>query len=71
MLSRTDAQELGLTNGDTVTVSQNGVAVLLPVQVNRMVREGVALVPRNLPGRPAEKLLGPGALYGRVKIEKS
>ncbi len=71
LLSRADAQKLGLTSGDTVTISQNGASVALPVQVNRLVGEGMALVPRNLAGRPAEKLLGPRALYGRVKVEKS
>jgi hypothetical protein len=45
--------------------------VALPVQVNRAVSEGVVLVSRNLAGRPAEKLLGPGGLSGLVKVEKS
>jgi NADH-quinone oxidoreductase subunit G len=71
LLSRVDARRLGLANGDTVTVAQNGVAVTLPVQVNRLVGEGVALVARNLAGRPAEKLLGPGTPPAGVKIEKS
>jgi NADH-quinone oxidoreductase subunit G len=71
LLARSDAQRLGLTNGDTVTVSQDGTSVALPVQINRMMAEGVALVPRNLAGRPAEKLLGPGAWHGTVKIQKS
>jgi predicted molibdopterin-dependent oxidoreductase YjgC len=70
LLSRPDAEKLGLNNGDVVSVAQNGTAVNLPVQVNRQINEGIALVPRNLAGRPAEKLLGPGKLFGTVKIKK-
>jgi NADH-quinone oxidoreductase subunit G len=70
LISRADAQKLGLNNGDTVIVSQNGTSVTLPVQVNRMVEAGTVVVPRNLAGRPAEKLVGPGGLHGGVKVEK-
>jgi predicted molibdopterin-dependent oxidoreductase YjgC len=70
LLSRPDAEKSGLTNGDRVTVSQNGTSVELPVQVNRTLAEGVALLPRNLAGRPAEKLMGVGELFAQVKIEK-
>ena len=59
MLSRRDAQKLGLSNGDQVTVSQNGTSVTVPVQVNRTVSEGMAIMPRNLAGRPAEKITRP------------
>jgi len=71
MLSRFDAEKLGIANGDSVTVSQNGTSVGLTAQVNRTLSEGVALVGRNLNGRPAEKLVGPGGLYTSVKVEKS
>ena len=70
LVSRSDAEKLGLASGDHVTVSQNGTSVALPVQVNRMVSEGTVWVPRNLAGRPAETLLGPGGLYGTVTVEK-
>jgi NADH-quinone oxidoreductase subunit G len=70
LLSRSDAQRLGVANGDTVTVAQNGTSLALPVQVNRMVNEGVVLLARNLAGRPAETLLGPGASHGIVEIQK-
>jgi predicted molibdopterin-dependent oxidoreductase YjgC len=70
LLSRPDAAHLGVTKGESVTVSQNGVWVDLPVRVNRMLSEGVALLPRNLAGRPAEKLVGPAGLYTMVKVEK-
>jgi len=70
LLSRFDAKKLDLTNGDTVTVSQNGASVDVPVQVTRMLSEGVAVLPRNLAGRPAEKLVGPGGMYTTVHVEK-
>jgi hypothetical protein len=28
------------------------------------------VIPRNLAGRPAEKLLGPGEVYGPVRVRK-
>jgi NADH-quinone oxidoreductase subunit G len=71
LLSRADAAKLAVSNGDIVTVSQNGTSVSLPVQVNRQVGEGVALVARNLAGHPAEKLIGENGLYTTVKVEKS
>ena len=69
-LSRADAAKLGVANGESVTVSRNGVSVTLPVQVQRQLGEGVALVARNLAGRPAEKLVGSDGLYAIVKVEK-
>jgi predicted molibdopterin-dependent oxidoreductase YjgC len=71
LLSRPDAEKLGVSNGDEVTVSHNGASVALPARVNRMLDEGVALVPRNLDGRPAERLVGSGGLYATVDVEKS
>ncbi|MBN1992597.1 MAG: NADH-quinone oxidoreductase subunit NuoG [Anaerolineae bacterium] len=70
VLSRPDADRLKLSCGDPVTVSRKGVSVDLPVQVNRVLAEGIAILPRNLAGYPAEKLVGPGGLYARVKVEK-
>jgi predicted molibdopterin-dependent oxidoreductase YjgC len=70
-LSRSDAAKLGVVNGETVTVSRNGVAVTLPVQVKRQLGEGVALVARNLAGRPAEKLVGSDGVWAPVKVTKS
>lgn len=71
ILSRPDAAKLGVSGGDTVTVTGNGASVTLPVQVSRLVNKGVALVGRNLAGRPAEKLVGVNSLYTTVKVEKS
>jgi hypothetical protein len=70
LLSRTDAQKLGLASGDRVSVSHNGVAVIVPVKIDRAAADGVALMPRNLPGHPAERLLGPEGLYTTIKVEK-
>lgn len=70
-LSRADAHMLGVSNGDAVSVSQNGTSVELPVKVNRTLAEGTMLVPRNVAGRPAEKLVGPAGLYATVTVEKS
>ncbi len=70
LLSRADAAKLGIANGDNVEISQNGTPVTLPVQVNRMVEESIVLLPRNLAGRPAEKLLEANGLYTTVKVQK-
>jgi NADH-quinone oxidoreductase subunit G len=70
LLSRSDAEKLAVSNGDAVTVSQNGTSTDVPVRITRMLSEGVAVLPRNLAGRPAEKLVGPDGIYTTVKIEK-
>ena len=70
LLAPAEAERLGVTNGDRVTVARNGAAVELPVQVNRRLSAGVALIARNLTGRPAEKLTGTGQTYAVVTIEK-
>jgi NADH-quinone oxidoreductase subunit G len=69
-LSRPDATRLGLSEGDRVTVSQNGISVDLPIKVMRSVSEGIALIPRNLTGHPAERLVGPDGIYITVSVEK-
>ncbi len=71
LLSGADAEKLGVANGDSVIVSQNGTAVTLPAQVDRTVPAGVVLVARNLAGRPAEKLVGSAGLFTSVSVEKS
>jgi NADH-quinone oxidoreductase subunit G len=70
LVSPVDAQKIGLVNGDSLTVSQNGMSVMLPVVINRSVSAGMVVVPRNLAGRPAEKLLGPGGVFGPVRVKK-
>lgn len=71
LISRPDAQKLSLKNGDTVAVSQNGTTVDLTVQINRSLNEGLVMVPRNLEGRPAEKLVGSTGLHTTVTLKKS
>jgi predicted molibdopterin-dependent oxidoreductase YjgC len=70
LLSRPDAERLGVRNGDSITLSQNGTSISLPVQVNRRMSQGVALLPRNLAGHPAEKLVGVDGVYATVTLEK-
>lgn len=70
LLAPADSRKLGLNKGDTVTISGNGATLILPVQISRMAAEGIALLPRNLAGRPAEKLVGSNGLYAPVTIEK-
>ena len=70
ILSRPDAAGLGVSAGEEVTVFNNGHSVRLPVRVNRQLDEGVALVPRNVSGRPAEKLVGESGLYAGVQVKK-
>jgi predicted molibdopterin-dependent oxidoreductase YjgC len=71
LLSRPDAQQLGVVDGNEVTISQNGTSLALPVKVDRMLAEGMVMIPRNVADRPAEKLVGPDGLFATVKIEKS
>ncbi len=71
LLACSDAQKLGVVAGDSVTVTANGAAVTLPAQIDCALPAGVVMVPRNLAGRPAEKLAGPGGLYTTVTVEKS
>jgi NADH-quinone oxidoreductase subunit G len=67
-LARTDAQALGVTDGETVQVSANGRQVALPAHVDGRVPQGVVAIPRNLPGQPAERLLGDGQVSGEVEV---
>lgn len=69
-LSRVDADRLGVSNGEAVTVSQNGHSVTIPVQIDRQVSEGIVLLPRNLAARPAEKLVGPDGVHTAVEVTK-
>jgi NADH-quinone oxidoreductase subunit G len=69
LVSRQDAMKLGLKNGEAVTVSQNGTALSLPVKIDKLASEGVVLIPRNVEGRPAEKLVGPDSVYTTVRVE--
>jgi len=67
-LSRADGLILGVADGDRLQVTANGHSVMLPARVDGAVPEGVLAIPRNLEGLPAESLLGPGRVFGRVKV---
>ena len=67
---RADALALGVSDGDTVSVAVNGDSVTLPARVDGVVTEGVVSIPRNLPGGPAEKLLGDGCVFGRATLTR-
>lgn len=57
-LSREDAKRLDVKPGDQVYVAGDNGSLTLPVRVSKDVPPGVVLVPRNLAGSPAERLLG-------------
>jgi NADH-quinone oxidoreductase subunit G len=67
-LARADAQVLGVADGQTVQVAANGQQVALPARVDGHVPQGVVAIPRNLPGQPAERLLGDGQVSGEVEV---
>jgi predicted molibdopterin-dependent oxidoreductase YjgC len=67
-LSRLDALALGVSDGARLQVSANGHSVALPARVDGAVPDAVLAIPRNLQGFPAESLLGPGRVFGRVKV---
>lgn len=70
-ISRPDAEKHGIKNGDKVTISQNGTSIDTTIQINRLLTEGTLVLPRNLAGRPAEKLVGPDGLYSAVNVQKT
>jgi len=67
-LARADAQALGVANGEIVQVSADGRQVALPARVDGLVPQGVVAIPRNLPGQPAEQLLGDEQVSGEVEV---
>jgi NADH-quinone oxidoreductase subunit G len=58
-LSREDARQLGITNGQTVEVSSNGTSVRLRARLSRELGAGVARIPDE----------HAGSLEGRVEIK--
>jgi NADH-quinone oxidoreductase subunit G len=69
LLSPADAKKLGVADGSMVTISQNGTSVELTARINRVLNEGTVVVPRNLEGRPAEKLVGAGGVSAPVEVK--
>jgi NADH-quinone oxidoreductase subunit G len=70
-LSHDDADALGLADGNPVSVVVCGREMALPCRIRGRgeVPPGVAIVPRNLAGHPAEVLLGEGQLLGAASLK--
>lgn len=71
-LNPTDAQTLGVTQGDKVQViARDGASLEAPVQVTSMVPHGIVFLPGFDPGAPVTRLLGgPAAGAPAVKLRK-
>ncbi len=67
-LSPADAGRLAVEAGQQVELSRNGHNVQLGVEIDDSLPEGVVAVARNLPGWPAEALLGEQKVFGPVTI---
>jgi predicted molibdopterin-dependent oxidoreductase YjgC len=67
-LSPDDAARLRVADGDRVTVRAYARQVTLPCRVDAGLPAGVAAIPRNLAGHPAEVLLGETQLTGVATI---
>jgi anaerobic selenocysteine-containing dehydrogenase len=59
-LSPSDAERLGVTNGDKVKVGQNGSSVLALVQIRERVQEGVCFLIEGTADGNANQLLNGG-----------
>ncbi|MFZ1474304.1 MAG: molybdopterin dinucleotide binding domain-containing protein, partial [Anaerolineae bacterium] len=69
-LNAADAQALGLSAGDNVTVSSAAGQVTLQVKVDASVQPGSAWVPSGQTGEPANLLTGQ-AVAARVAVSKA
>ena len=69
-LNAADAQALGLSAGDNVTVSSAAGQVTLQVKVDASVQPGSAWVPSGQTGEPANLLTGPAAA-ARIAVSKA
>ena len=70
-VSRGGAEQLGVAEGDTVTVSTSEGSVDLPVKVNRLLPDNVVRIPRNLSGAPAEQLLNGHGVSAIAEVTKA
>ena len=66
--AQADADQLGITAGDEVTLSAGGNTVTLPVKIDRLLGAGLIRVPRNLSGSPAEQLLNGAGVTAAVEV---
>jgi NADH-quinone oxidoreductase chain G len=69
-LNATDAQALGLADGDTVTVASTAGEVALRLKVDASVQPGAAWTPSGQVGEPAGALIGQASVT-RVKVSKA
>jgi anaerobic selenocysteine-containing dehydrogenase len=67
-ISLADAERLGLSNGDTVRVGQNGTSVEATVAIRERVAEGVCFLAEGVADGNANALLNGGPV--RVEIAK-
>ena len=68
-ISSGDAQDLGLSSGDEVRVSQNGSSIDATVQIKERVPKGVVFMAEGVLDGNANALLNGGPV--QVKIEKA
>jgi NADH-quinone oxidoreductase subunit G len=68
-ISPDDATRLALTTGERVRVEAHVRQVTLPCRVDASLPAGVAAIPRNLAGHPAEMLLGEAQVVGRAMLQ--
>ena len=68
VLSPEDAGQLGLAEEDIAEVVCDDRRVSLPVRLAADLPAGMAAIARNLPGLPAERLLGSERVFGHVVV---
>jgi NADH-quinone oxidoreductase subunit G len=68
-LSLSDAERLGLSNGDTVRVSQNGSTVEASVQIRERIQEGVCFLIEGTSEGNANQLLNGGPVEVQISKE--
>jgi formylmethanofuran dehydrogenase subunit D len=68
-LHPSDAEGLGVSDGDAVTIRNEHGAIELVTKLDAQVRPGTAWIPESLPGAPVGALLN-GSTLAAVNIEK-
>ncbi len=69
-ISDSEASELGVTEGEDLSVTGNRYEVILPVKIRKGMREGVAFIPELFPGVSVGRFFTPGVSLPVVKIKK-
>ncbi len=70
-ISQSEAARLGIQDDDQVVLSSETGAVNLPVTIDDTVPAGVVMLPRNLQGCPAERLLNGTGVMTSVQVTKA